>query len=237
MVMKWFLIGILVVSVLVGSITKIEPFDSAPVFMTKQQTYGFIREDSDKYIGSMSLMVVEKRGFPDHESYLRTAAKTALSFSTRDERFLSAMAPEIDRFLVKHYGAKNTSAPWTFALTEGQTYEQGIPHVRKGIIMLSTHTLDVDLKDDCALAWMLMYLRQNVLFGKPITDSELPWKATEQFWMYRRRLPTCRYWDRNKVTPYEGKTEAVKIWNKAKGDWDIYVVPGPTDKDWIWNEK
>jgi len=106
MVMKWFLIGILVVSVLVGSITKIEPFDSAPVFMTKQQTYGFIREDSDKYIGSMPLMVVEKRGFPDHESYLRTAAKTALSFSTRDERFLSAMAPEIDRFLVKHYGAK-----------------------------------------------------------------------------------------------------------------------------------
>lgn len=233
----WILVGLIGI-ILLGVFLRgtVEGFAEAPLFMTKQQTYHLIREDTDGYIGRMPLEVVEGRGFPSHEAYLREASKVALTFSTRDQRFLSSMAPEIDGFLQKHYGAKDVSAPWVFALTEGKTYELGIPHVREGVIMLSTHTLDIDLKDDCSLAWMLLYLRQNILFGKAIARSEMPWKATERAWAYRRRLPTCKYWDSKKITPDEGKIEAVRIWNKAKGDWDIYVVPGPTDKDWIWNE-
>jgi len=213
-----------------------EGFANGPLFLTKQQTYHFIREDKSGFIAKMPLEVVEDRGFPDHESYVRTAAKSALTFSTRDQRFLSAMAPDIDKFLQKNYGVKDVSAPWVFALTEGKTYERGIPHVREGIMMLSTHMLDVDLKNDCSLAWMLLYLRQNVLFGEKVSRSDMPWKATDRAWAYRRRIPTCSHWTNYKVTPDESKTEAVRIWNKVKGDWDIYVVPGPIAKDWIWNE-
>lgn len=226
--LKWFFIGVIALAIFVGSIdTEIdtEYFENTPLFMTKHQTYRFIREDIDGYITKMPLTVVEERGFPDHENYLRAAAKSALTFSTRDQKFLTSMAPEIDKFLERNYGAKNINKPWIFALTEGQTYELGIPHVRQGVMMLSTHTLDVDLKDDCALAWTLMYLRQNQLFGKPISDSELPWKATERYWMYRRRLPTCRYWDLHKVTPDESDIDAVRIWNKSKNNWDMYMVP------------
>lgn len=63
----------------------------------------------------------------------------------------------------------------------------------------------------------------------------MPWKATERA---QRIAEDCQRVSIGilKITPDEGKIEAVRIWNKAKGDWDIYVVPGPTDKDWIWNE-
>lgn len=57
--------------------------------------------------------------------------------------------------------------PWIFGLTEGTTYESGLPHVRgklRNVVMLSTDLTLQETHNMCQLTMTLLYLRMSTLF-------------------------------------------------------------------------
>lgn len=167
------------------------------IFMSKYQTYDYINADADKFIAKSPRPRPNLYGDNDKSSYKSAAAKTAVGFNDYEKKQMTIMAMAVDQFLVENYAAiRPAEVPWKFALTEGTTYEDGKPHVRGDVIFLSTETLKNEIMDQCQFGFTLLYMRQNILFGRQVRTGATPWNATEIDWKFAERLPTCEFYKR-----------------------------------------
>jgi len=164
------------------------------MFYSKYQTYQFINNDSDNFISNMISHRLVKDGFKDNDDYKSKSASSAVSFNSLEKRRLTKFAIAVDKLLSKNFEINPSNVPWKFAITEGPIYEHGDPHVRSDVIFVSSMTTDKELMDDCQLGWTLLYMRQNILFGKQIPNTTLPWNATHKDWKFKDLIPTCDFW-------------------------------------------
>ena len=171
-------------------------------FMSKYETYAFINNDKDGFIKNTPDAHPDIYGYKDTDSYKSDAAKTAVSFNDYEMKQITTMAMAVDEFLVENFDVqqpKPSQIKWIFALTDGNsrnTYEEGRPHVRGDVIFLSTITTTQEINDPCQFGFTLLYLRQNIIFGKQINTTTLPWNAQEKNWKFAEKFPTCQFYNR-----------------------------------------
>jgi hypothetical protein len=135
-------------------------------FLSKQETRQFILSDSDGYFGSFSFSDLYARKVLSVDDYKRSIVTA--TFSTAVKKRIRKLCAFIDRYLP----AVISKIPWTFALTVGNSYENGFPHTRKNVIFLSTGCLSQTINEFLRI---LIHEKMHVYqrFYGPQVDAQL----------------------------------------------------------------
>lgn len=112
-------------------------------FMTAQETSVFLEQDPDGYVKNMSPTDLYARRVSNPEQYIRRAAKATKDFTSAQKIRFTKACKDADTFLSMlkepHIDTtKLVNIPWVFAMTEGNLYEDGMPHTRANIIFVSS---------------------------------------------------------------------------------------------------
>lgn len=113
------------------------------IFLSKEDTKRFIIDDPDFYVRSLSPLDLYARKAKLEEDYRYNSSNSALDFTDEQKsRFSSAAKKADDYFKNSKFTAidctKIVQIPWKIALTEGEVYENGLPHTRGDIIFISS---------------------------------------------------------------------------------------------------
>lgn len=128
-------------------------------FMSKDETAHFIYTDPDLYMSNLSPTDLYARKYQSIDDYIMNSAKSAVSFTEKEQNALINAANKADRFFnsvnISEINCKKIAEiQWVFALTKTPTYENGLPHTRGSIIFLSSVT---NFKDITELTKLLIH--------------------------------------------------------------------------------
>jgi len=143
--------------------TDAEAADAAHIyFMTYKETANFFAKDRDRYVRNLSDLDLHARGVKTHVEYMNNIEDTAISFTDDEKELLERCAKDADKYLRnerfkevdygKHLNGNDIAdIKWIFANTYTnyhldtiKEYEQGLPHTRENIILLSKNVLKND---------------------------------------------------------------------------------------------
>lgn len=114
-------------------------------YMSKEETAEFLLSDPDGYVKNMSPTDLYARKVSSAEKYVRRASESAMNFTDSQKLRFNEACREADRFFqlksedIPFCAKKMTAIPWVLALTEGEKYEDGLPHTRANIIFVSSY--------------------------------------------------------------------------------------------------
>ena len=120
-------------------------------FLTAQETAKFIMSDPDNYTHNLNGWDLLARHVSTEIDYRRSSAGAAIDFTESQKTRINNAAVKADKFFASYksdYAQTNDyidisgkdilAIPWIFALTNEDTYEDGMPHTRGNTIFLST---------------------------------------------------------------------------------------------------
>jgi hypothetical protein len=131
-------------------------------FMTYKDTANFLAKDNDRYVRNLTELDLHARNVKTHIDYLNNIDDTTISFTEDEKKLLVKCANNADKYLMdekfaelkygKHLDGKEIAGiKWVFANTYAnyskdviKEYEQGLPHTRENIILLSKNVLKYD---------------------------------------------------------------------------------------------
>ena len=131
-------------------------------FMTYKETSNFFAKDNDNYVRNLSELDLHARGVKTHVEYMNQIEDTAISFTDDEKGLLERCAKDADKYLRnenfneldygKHLNGNDIAdIKWIFANTYTNYFndvikenEQGLPHTRENIILLSKNVLKND---------------------------------------------------------------------------------------------
>jgi hypothetical protein len=131
-------------------------------FMTYKDTANFLAKDNDRYVRNLTELDLHARNVKTHIDYLNNIDDTTISFTEDEKKLLVKCANNADKYLMdekfaelkygKHLDGKEIAGiKWIFANTYAnyskdviKEYEQGLPHTRENIILLSKNVLKYD---------------------------------------------------------------------------------------------
>ena len=136
--------------------------DTRIYFMTYKETANFFAKDNDNYVRNLSELDLHARGVNTHVEYMNQIEDTAISFTDDEKELLERCAKDADNYLRnerfkevdygKHLNGNDIAdIKWIFANTYANYFndvikenEQGLPHTRENIILLSKNVLKND---------------------------------------------------------------------------------------------
>ena len=119
-----------IISYFVYSSSIIETFKvDTNIYLTQEETINFIRNDTDKFISSLSPFDLEARNVRSPQEYMNKIINDCYNFTDSQKTKLNNCSKIARIFFDNNY-------VWKFALI-GDIYEEGIPHTRTDIIFLS----------------------------------------------------------------------------------------------------
>jgi hypothetical protein len=136
--------------------------DAHIYFMTYKETANFFAKDKDNYVRNLSALDLHARGVKTHVEYLNHIEDTAISFTDDEKELLERCAKDADKYLRNERfkevdygnhlnGNDIADIKWIFANTYTNYHldtikenEQGLPHTRENVILLSKNVLKND---------------------------------------------------------------------------------------------
>ena len=214
-------------------------------FMTYKDTANFLAKDNDGYVRNLTELDLHARNVKTHIDYLNKIDNTTISFTEDEKRLLMKCANNADKYLRtekfaeikygKHLDGKEIAGiKWVFANTYAnyskdviKEYEQGLPHTRENIILLSKNVLKYDelnLTSTLIHEKIHIYQRYNPeLFDKIITEMGLKELDKKSFRhaKYIRSNPDTNnklyYYPKTAATAGADTATATNIWNSMTG--------------------
>lgn len=114
-------------------------------FLSESETKRFLQNDYDEYVHTLNQwdLIARKVGSP--EDYINKIAKSPMSFTEDQKNRLRVATKEANKFFktlkIDGINCEDIQGiPWIIALTRGKEYEDGLPHTRGDVILLSTET-------------------------------------------------------------------------------------------------
>ena len=103
-------------------------------------------KDEDKYVNNFSNLDLYARKVKSKQEYLNLISKSALNFNENQKNKLEQAAKQADIFLSNYndnliIGNDIKKYQWIFGLI-GNNYEEGMPHTRRNVILLSANTIN-----------------------------------------------------------------------------------------------
>lgn len=164
-------------------------------FMTYKDTANFLAKDNDGYVRNLTELDLHARNVKTHIDYLNNIDDTTVSFTDDEKKLLVKCANNADKYLRdekfaelnygKHLDGKQIAGiKWVFANTYTnyskdiiKEYEQGLPHTRENIILLSKNVLkynELDLTSTLIHEKIHIYQRYNpAIFDNIIKEMGL----------------------------------------------------------------
>jgi hypothetical protein len=216
-------------------------------FMTYKDTANFLAKDNDGYVRNLTELDLHARNVKTHIDYLNNIDDTTVSFTEDEKMLLVKCANNADKYLRnekfaelkygKHLDGKEIAGiKWVFANTFAnyskdvlKEYEQGLPHTRENIILLSKNVLkynELDLTSTLIHEKIHIYQRYNPeLFDKIIKEMGLKELDKKSFRhaKYIRSNPDTNnklyYYPKTATTDTDtdATTTASDIWNSMTG--------------------
>lgn len=214
-------------------------------FMTYKDTANFLAKDNDKYVRNLTELDLHARNVKTHIDYLNNIDDTTVSFTDDEKRLLVKCANNADKYLKdekfaelnygKHLDGKQIAdIKWIFANTYTnyskdviKEYEQGLPHTRENIILLSKNVLkynELDLTSTLIHEKIHIYQRYNPeLFDKIIKEMGLKEIEKKSFRhaKYIRSNPDTNnklyYYAKPVATATASSSGASDLWNTMTG--------------------
>lgn len=232
-------------------------------FMTYKDTANFLAKDNDGYVRNLTELDLHARNVKTHIDYLNNIDDTTVSFTDDEKKLLVKCANNADKYLKdekfaelnygKHLDGKQIAdIKWIFANTYTnyskdviKEYEQGLPHTRENIILLSKNVLkydelnefnELDLTSTLIHEKIHIYQRYNPeLFDKIIKEMGLKELDKKSFRhaKYIRSNPDTN----NKLYYYPKKdtdstTTATDLWNTMTGGGSTSSSTSGSGKDY-----
>jgi len=214
-------------------------------FMTYKDTANFLAKDNDGYVRNLTELDLHARNVKTHIDYLNNIDDTTISFTEDEKKLLVKCANNADKYLRdekfaelkygKHLDGKEIAGiKWVFANTFAnyskdviKEYEQGLPHTRENIILLSKNVLkynELDLTSTLIHEKIHIYQRYNPeLFDKIIKEmglKELDKKSFRRAKYIRSNPDTNNklyYYPTNATTDANATNAASDLWNSMTG--------------------
>jgi hypothetical protein len=134
------LLIICIISYFVYSSSVIETFKvDNNIYLTQEETINFIRNDTDKYISSLSPFDLEARDVRSPQEYMNKIINDCYNFTDSQKTKLNNCSKIARNFFDNNY-------VWKFAVI-GDVYEEGFPHTRTDIIFISPKILNYNETD------------------------------------------------------------------------------------------
>ena len=134
------LLIICIISYFVYSSSVIETFKvDNNIYLTQEETINFIRNDTDKYISSLSPFDLEARDVRSPQEYMNKIINDCYNFTDSQKTKLNNCSKIARNFFDNNY-------VWKFAVI-GDAYEEGFPHTRTDIIFISPKILNYNETD------------------------------------------------------------------------------------------
>ena len=221
-------------------------------FMTYKDTANFLAKDNDGYVRNLTELDLHARNVKTHIDYLNNIDDTTVSFTDEEKKLLVKCANNADKYLKdekfaelnygKHLDGKQIAdIKWIFANTYTnyskdviKEYEQGLPHTRENIILLSKNVLknnelkeynELDLTNTLIHEKIHIYQRYNPeLFDKIIKEMGLKELDKKSFRhaKYIRSNPDTNnklyYYPKPVATATASSSGAMDLWNTMTGD-------------------
>ena len=221
-------------------------------FMTYKDTANFLAKDNDGYVRNLTELDLHARNVKTHIDYLNNIDDTTVSFTDEEKKLLVKCANNADKYLKdekfaelnygKHLDGKQIAdIKWIFANTYTnyskdviKEYEQGLPHTRENIILLSKNVLknnelkeynELDLTNTLIHEKIHIYQRYNPeLFDKIIKEMGLKELDKKSFRhaKYIRSNPDTNnklyYYAKPVATATASSSGAMDLWNTMTGD-------------------
>jgi hypothetical protein len=114
-------------------------------YMTAQETAAFLVSDPDGYVKNMSPTDLYARKVSSAEKYVHRARDSAMDFTPEQKLRFNEACATADAFFervgqeIPLSVERLVRIPWVLALTEGEKYEDGLPHTRANIIFVSSY--------------------------------------------------------------------------------------------------
>jgi hypothetical protein len=112
-------------------------------FLSREDVVQFFRKDPDQYFESFNELNLRGFGYDDKQTMIDDACRSARSFNTKEQEYISKKCMEADQFLeqfndIPYFPSKKVAKiKWVLAKTFGRLYEKGFPHTRLNIIFLT----------------------------------------------------------------------------------------------------
>lgn len=124
----------------------VESFDenNKIIFISGINLYNILKEDNDDYYKSFYKTDFKVRNIKNINEYIQLIQKSTTDFSNEEKIKLNKCIKDINiilsniRDLEWFDGNKAIDIPWKIGCIKGKLYENGLPHTRDDIIILST---------------------------------------------------------------------------------------------------
>ena len=163
-------------------------------YMTAAETAAFLVEDPDGYVKNMSPTDLYARKVSSAEKYVHRARDSAIDFTPEQKLRFNEACANADAFFAKMGSCplsveKLVRIPWVLAMTEGETYENGLPHTRANIIFLSSYINEQPQQLVRTMMHEKIHIYQRMY---PEEMTQLLEKMGFQRWKMRMGIPRIR---------------------------------------------
>ncbi len=122
-----------------------------PIFMTKEETSSFFKDDSDNYVKDMSDLDIRALKSKSKDDYTNKIIQDTRDFTSSEKSILIKACGEADSFFKSNKfknefpdinGELLSNLGWVLSKTEGRHYEAGYPHTRENIIFITPDVIN-----------------------------------------------------------------------------------------------
>ncbi len=121
--------------------------ESNSYYMNKDELYEYLIKDTDDYIKHFSQTDLKVRKVNNIEEYKENIKKSVINISESNKIILNKSITIANEKLNKYKsigfdGVKCANITWKIGLIDGKLYEEGYPHTRNDVIIISSNLLN-----------------------------------------------------------------------------------------------
>lgn len=136
----------MIINIFLRGCTK-ENFNQNIIFLDSDLLFNILKRDEDNYYKSFYEIDYKVRNIKNIEEYINHIKKSAISFNDYEKNKIKKCINNADIFFENlNYewidGKKMNKIPWKIGLIEGKLYENGLPHTRSDIIIISKDSIN-----------------------------------------------------------------------------------------------
>jgi hypothetical protein len=124
-----------------------ENFNNKIVFLTGSELYKILEEDNDNYYKTFFENDFYSRKIKTIDEYIKLIESSPTDFNDYEKIKLTKCIKEADIFFENIFfewfnGKKAITIPWNLGIVQNKLYENGLPHTRNNIIIISKENVN-----------------------------------------------------------------------------------------------
>jgi hypothetical protein len=153
-----------------------ENFNNKIVFLKGYELYKILKEDNDNYYKTFFDNDFYSRKIKNINEYIELIKSSPTDFNDSEKLKLTKCIKEADVFFENIFfewfdGKKSVTIPWVLGIVKNKLYENGLPHTRNNIIIISKDNINdfTELKLTKTLIHEKVHIYQKIYKNEVIT--------------------------------------------------------------------